>query len=324
MALFPIAFSIPYEKIVKNIQNKVNIVATFIPNGVGEKTYIYDTEDEYYNEYKNSLFAITKEKGGWDCMRHYEILACGCIPYFENFENCPVNRLFNFPKNIILETNLFYNYLTKKYKINNNNSADQLLFEEINLCYRYINILLEYTRNYLTTTSMGKYIVNKTNISVNDNILFISNQVGGDYLCCLTLHGLKKIFGKKCDEYPFVPYIYKDCPETNHINYKKLHGRGFTYTKLLEKNEYSNNYTPDEIINNIKNKKYSIIIYSSLHHEKSDDNKHIFIDVVDKYYPNNKIVFLCGEDDHKPHHLTPICLHPEYTNKGYNCFIREL
>jgi hypothetical protein len=324
MALYPITFSIPSEKIVTTIPKKSYIVAKFIPVGVGEKTYIYNTEEEYYNDYKQSLFAITKKKGGWDCMRHYEILACGCIPYFENFKECPKYRLFNFPKKIILEVNKFYNYLTSKYNISLNNSASQLTNDEINMCYNYINILLEYTKNYLTTKSIGKYIIDKTQISVNDNILYIYNHKGEDYLGCLTLHGLKEIFGKNCDDYPFFPYIYKECDETKNFNYNSLHGRGFTYTKLLEKNDYNNNYTDEKIIENIKNNKYSLIIYSSLHCEKSIYNKHIFIDIVNKYYPNDKVVFLCGEDEHKPDHKTSKCLYPEYIRKGYKCFVREL
>ena len=62
MALYPITFSIPSEKIVTTIPKKSYIVAKFIPVGVGEKTYIYNTEEEYYNDYKQSLFAITKKK----------------------------------------------------------------------------------------------------------------------------------------------------------------------------------------------------------------------------------------------------------------------
>ena len=27
-------------------------------------------------------FALTRPKGGWDCLRHYEILAAGTLPYF--------------------------------------------------------------------------------------------------------------------------------------------------------------------------------------------------------------------------------------------------
>jgi hypothetical protein len=67
-----------------------------------------------------------------------------------------------------------------------------------------------------------------------------------------------------------------------------------------------------------------MIIYSSLHKEKSNQHQHILIDIVKQNYPSNKIAFLCGEDDHLPHYLTPVCLYPEYTRNGHICFVREL
>jgi hypothetical protein len=322
--LFPITFSIPEEKIVSDIPNKTFILANYIPVGVGERTYIYDHEIDYYNGYKNSLFAITKKKGGWDCMRHYEILACGCIPYFENLEKCPEKRLFNFPKDIILKTNKLFDSLMKKYNINKNNMIGQMSQDELNECKKYIQILLEYTRSHLTTKTLGHYIIENTNLSSDSNILYICNPADADYLRCLTLHGLKQIFEKKCEEYPFLPYIYKNCNENMHIDFKRLHGRGFTYTRLLDRDQYYNEYSHEEIINNIKNKKYDIIIYSSLHKEKSNQHQHILIDVVKQNYPPNKIAFLCGEDEHLPHHLTPVCLYPEYTRNGHICFVREI
>ena len=48
----------------------------FLIPGRGE-TYIYQTEPEYYENYQRAYFALTCKKGGWDCMRHYEILASG-------------------------------------------------------------------------------------------------------------------------------------------------------------------------------------------------------------------------------------------------------
>ena len=232
--VFPISFSIPEEKIVTYIPLKLNILAHYVPTGVGELTYIYDNENDYYDGYKSSLFAITKKKGGWDCMRHYEILACGCIPYFIDLQQCPEKILFNFPKELILKSNNLYEYLNNKYSISNNNSINQLTQEELNECYKYIGILLDYTRHFLTTKYMANYIIQKTNTSLNDNILYICNPPDGDYLRCLTLHGFKKIFSKNCQEYPFLPHIYTNCEK--NIDCKTLHGRGFTYTKLLDKN----------------------------------------------------------------------------------------
>ena len=50
-----------------------------------KETYIYKDEQSYYDDMYNSRFAITMRKAGWDCMRHYEIMANGCITLFLNF-----------------------------------------------------------------------------------------------------------------------------------------------------------------------------------------------------------------------------------------------
>lgn len=44
-------------------------------------SYSYDTEAEYNKQYSESYFAVSSKKAGWDCLRHYEIIAAGCIPY---------------------------------------------------------------------------------------------------------------------------------------------------------------------------------------------------------------------------------------------------
>jgi hypothetical protein len=41
-----------------------------------------------------SYFAFTHKRGGWDCMRHYEILASGCVPYMadiQTLDSAPLN-----------------------------------------------------------------------------------------------------------------------------------------------------------------------------------------------------------------------------------------
>jgi hypothetical protein len=309
MSVYPITFSIPSEKIVSTIPSKTKILAQINPMGVGKHTYIYDKEDDYYNDYKKSLFAITRKKGGWDCMRHYEIIACGCIPVFENLEFCPKNTLFNFPKELLIKSKFYFDLLNKKYNFNNNNSILILSNEEINICNNLINNLLEYARNNLTTKSISKYILSKVNLKV-DNILYISNPVDGDYLRCLVLHGFKELFGKQCEDYPFLGHIYKYCDENSDIDYKILHGMGFSYTNLINKelHEFIND---DTIKDNIIKKKYDLVIYSSLH-----KNKPLF-EIISKYYQNNQIIFLCGEDIHQ-------CICNEYVKKGYNVFVREL
>ena len=90
--LHPITFSIPEEKIVTSIPLKTKILSNIIPNFTLK--YDYNTEKDYYNEYRSSYFATTMKKCGWDCMRHYEILANGCIPFFIDIEQCPKYTMY--------------------------------------------------------------------------------------------------------------------------------------------------------------------------------------------------------------------------------------
>ena len=309
--LFPITFSIPHEKIVESIPKKTKLLAKINPYGVGASTYIFTNETDYYNDYKESLFAFTRKKGGWDCMRHYEILACGCIPIFEKLEECPQETMFNFPKNIILDANVFFQKISNKYNVNCDTTISVLDEDDIAKCYNFINTLLQYTRDNLTTISLAKYILNHT-IPDAKRVLYISDPANHeDYLMCLTLHGFKELFKKNCNDYPFWGYIYNYCDENSHINYKDLHGKGFSYTNLIDKSEYHDFDEENNTINNIKDKKYDLIIYSGLHKHKP------FFDIVNENYDKDKIVLLCGEDLHK-------CIYNEYCNKGYKVFVREL
>ena len=93
--LFPISFAIPTCKVNFN-KNKIKDRAFITPKD--RSTYIYNDEFSYYADYNEARFGYTMKKAGWDCLRHYEIMANGCIPYFENIENCPLLTMHSFPK----------------------------------------------------------------------------------------------------------------------------------------------------------------------------------------------------------------------------------
>lgn len=96
----PVQFSFPDKKLnIVPAATKTKTTAYITPTDT--KTYIYDNEYSYYKDYAESLFAITIKKGGWDCMRHFEILGNNCIPFFINMENCPENTLHAFPKALL-------------------------------------------------------------------------------------------------------------------------------------------------------------------------------------------------------------------------------
>jgi len=51
--------------------------------------HAFASEAAYYADLARSRFAITTRRGGWDCLRHYEIAAAGAVPCFRNLETKP-------------------------------------------------------------------------------------------------------------------------------------------------------------------------------------------------------------------------------------------
>jgi hypothetical protein len=142
--IFPVCFGIPQSKISQSVAHKTKNTAHIIPGDLS--TYIFTDECAYYNDYQTSYFGVTCKKGGWDCMRHYEIMANGCIPYFINLDKCPHNTLSRFPKDLILRSNDLY-------------KSGVFRHEELeDIC----RIMLDWTLKYLTTESVATYVLNRS------------------------------------------------------------------------------------------------------------------------------------------------------------------
>lgn len=98
--LHPISFSIPKEKLCGDKEVcKTRDLAKAIPGDMS--TFTYSSEEEYYKGYQESFFGITHKKGGWDCMRHLEIMANKCLPFFEGIDDCPPHTMAEYPKQIL-------------------------------------------------------------------------------------------------------------------------------------------------------------------------------------------------------------------------------
>jgi hypothetical protein len=286
---YPIGFPIPAEKIVYAVPEKSKYMAHIIPGRL--ETYVFRNEEDYYKDYQQSIFGTTKCKSGWDCMRHLEILANGCIPWFIDLDQCPEQTMTFFPKALVKEA---------MRVLKDCNQNDPRIID-------YTERLLEHTHEHLTTEAMANYILSKINKNVK-SVLFLSGDVGPDYLRCMLLHGFKKLLGPECHDYKCVPHLYTDYPtQINSWNGKPL----FTITNLLQKENYRNPAGDSTVESDIKNHKYDIIIYGSVHRGKP------FWSLVNANYKPNEIVLCCGEDLHT-------C---EYKNEKYNeypVFIREL
>lgn len=137
----PITFGIPESQVLKTSVVKSKTFANIIPGK--PETYVYDSEMEYYRDYQDSYYGVTCKKAGWDCLRHYEILANRCIPYFPDLAFCPTQTLQSFPKEVVIETNRY----ARKAEIHPE-------YIKIN------NLLLDFTIRHLTTKSIVKNLLN--------------------------------------------------------------------------------------------------------------------------------------------------------------------
>lgn len=144
----PISFAIPEEKICLQ-STKTKNVAFIDPRDRG--TYIYSTEEDYYTDYQESLFAFTMKKAGWDCLRHYEIVANHCIPIFLGLERCPIGTMYYFPKHEVLEINKVLSECGVDY-FSTKKGLDYWLDSA--------TAIHEYLKRHLTTKALAQRIIN--------------------------------------------------------------------------------------------------------------------------------------------------------------------
>lgn len=271
---FPISFSVSKTKVISEIPKKDKDFAQVIPGNLS--TYIFTEEQDYYNDYQRSYFAITRRKGGWDCLRHYEILANGCIPYFIDLDHCPENVMHLLPKDLIWEA--------MHLKGVSYGRIDHTVFD-YKRYYEILDELLEYTRTYLCAANIAQYMLDSVGYQGNGNILFFANDAAPDYLKSCVIIGFKELIADRFIEIPRADYLYTDFTG----NPKAMYGKGFTYTKVIDDISVDR----ENLEERIKNREFDLIIYGYIHHGRP------FYDMVLQYYDTQHIVYICGEDAHQ-------------------------
>jgi hypothetical protein len=270
---FPISFSVSEKKIISEIPKKDKDFAQVIPGNLG--TYIFTEEHDYYRDYQRSYFAITRRKGGWDCLRHYEILANGCIPYFVDLNHCSANTMHLLPKDLIWEAmhlkGVSYGHI------------DHTIFD-YKRYYEILEKLLEYTRTHLCAANIAKHMLDSIGYQGNGSILFFANDTAPDYLKSCVIIGFKELIADRFIETPRADYLYTDFTG----NPKAMYGKGFTYTRVIDDIPVDR----ENIEERIKNREFDLIIYGYVHHGLP------LYDLVQQYYEPEKILYMCGEDTH--------------------------
>lgn len=91
-----ISFSIPEEKILSAApEHQDQLIASHVvdPEVAGRlgrgTAYAFSDEAAYYADLQRSRYGITTKRAGWDCLRHYEQAANGCVPCFRHLDRKP-------------------------------------------------------------------------------------------------------------------------------------------------------------------------------------------------------------------------------------------
>lgn len=91
-----ISFGIPEDRIVADAPAKSRLFATHsvdpevaarVPGAREAKPF--QDEAAYVADLRAARFGVTTRRGGWDCLRHYEIAAAGAVPCFRDLEDKP-------------------------------------------------------------------------------------------------------------------------------------------------------------------------------------------------------------------------------------------
>lgn len=259
-------------------------------------------EDAYVEQYRSSRFAYTSRKGGWDCLRHYEILAAGCIPVFRDLSECPANTMVSFPKELVLEA-----------------CAKLLPWDDskIELYEMYVRRLLKHCRENCSVSAGAARFLRA--FPDPRRVLMIQCHSGENYTRELLSIGLRRKLGENFIDYPRIDVLYKDC------DLSRKYGNGFTYGGRLSPIELDRTHIEERI----RAKEFDIVIYGKVGRDEGWEGlipTMPFWDVVSSVYSREQIAFLYGGDccQNLKDISNPYTRHLLEHAPAAVCFVREL
>jgi hypothetical protein len=314
--IFPLGYCIPDELILDRVPEKISLWAEVIPGF--KETYRFSNERDYYAMYAAAQFAFTWKKGGWDSLRHYEILANGTIPVFPDLAICPKETLSYLPKELILQANKELlpwkdtpEYLSKYQK--------------------YATDILTHCRENLSCTAVATVFLKNLGAKPSQKILFLNCDTNINYSRELLFIGLSRVQESEkglCYGYPKLDFLYDNFPVEKA---NTCYGKGFGYTRKLKPSPESVALpvTNDELEKSIQQGYWDFIVYGKMGTDEGvlgTAPTCPFWKSVAKMYSKDKIAFVYGGDhlqnlkDMGSAHSRHLA---EHANLG-KCFVREL
>ena len=272
MNIHPLSYAIPDEYIVADVPEKTHLLSDVVPGNRYTYAYRVGEEEAYLNQYRVSRFAETSKKGGWDCLRHYEIIASGCIPVFKDLDTCPQNTMTTFPKALVVEACA---------ALLPWNPGKEALYD------LYVRKLLDHCRRECSVSALAQRFL--APFPGAKRVLMIQCQPGENYSREFLSIGLRRSLGNSFIDYPKIDVLYKGC------DMSRKHGNGFIYGGKLDDIEIDRG----RIEERIAAKEFDLVVYGKVGrdelHEGSIPRLPLW-SLVQASYPRNQIAFLYGGD----------------------------
>jgi hypothetical protein len=186
-------------------------------------------------------------KAGLDCLRHYEILASGSVPYFVGsgaLTESPLS-LYAFPRALVKEASLLPGVpsealVSEALRTDRPLTINHSVFDMPRFCSLRAK-LLAHTERYLTTRSLATYVLEQLRLAMpsafpagaKPRVLLVSSKgVSGDtWQSAFLYHGLVQLLGGRLSSYLgrkevlFEDFVYphRFC----------CYGRGYSYARTL-------------------------------------------------------------------------------------------
>lgn len=154
----PIGFCLPNSSLgnvprLCEVDNIVSMKNKFLAvcDPRNPRSYIYTDEIEYYKGYQESFFGITTQKGGWDCMRHYEIIFNACLPVFLDYDSKPASILCRWPSDLQRRANQLYLSMSSSTSWSSTELVDY---------GNLLTLFLSYAHKELISSRLGPVLIN--------------------------------------------------------------------------------------------------------------------------------------------------------------------
>lgn len=353
-SIAPMSYCVPDEIIVgpdvgpdSVFPDKMRRVAELVPGQQSTYTFGASEEAEYHQMYRWAQFAYTQKKGGWDCLRHYEIMANGCIPIFKDLAGCPESTLTTFPKQLIMEATRLFEEGFDAGSLKDGRLYDAKV-EDIKLR------MLEHVRLHCSASSTAKRFLLRMGKPDARRVLMVRCDEGVNYSRETFWIGMHRHITSGIDqdqdqdtdqnsaiEYPRIDYLYDTYLDNNkndsnnndqnkNNNKSKLYGNGFTYAGRLR--DDGRRFDRDEIVEKIRSHWFDLVIFGKVGPDElregslpSSGGSMPLWDHVFNSYGKHEIAFIYGGDEcidlttdnrYRDH----IMKHAQFAT----CFVREL